>query len=333
MNLEQVNKLATTQEIPGEKSSSNVSTFVKKEEKSYVRRYAMTEGRRRVWLENFKPEDGYSIMFPPSRLMSGQEAAKEPARREKAKVLIACLVIALILLLLYPLIRFTLSRLVIGDVRVEGNSIYTADELLAAGGLSIGDRLPILSVNTAEKTLLGNMPYIQSCNISVKLPGTVIFEVEDEIPFAYTEMFGEYYALSSELKVLERADSNIGFSELLYVKLPFAERAVVGEQIQISENEDGEYIKTFFSLLSESDLCGRVDIVYFDEKYDIVASVDGKYRVLFGSPFDMKLKMATVSKIIDENSDACQSNGIVDVRVVEIAGIIINADIDPDSRE
>lgn len=333
MNLQQVNKLATTQEIAGEKTSSNVSTFVKKEEKSYVRRYAMTEGRRRVWLENYKPEDGYSIMFPPSRMMNRQEAVKDPAKREKAKVLIACLVIALILLLLYPLIKFTLSRLVIGDVRVEGSSAYTADELLAAGGLSIGDRLPIFSVNTAEKTILDNMPYIKSCNISVKIPGTVIIEVKDEIPVAYTEMFGEYYALSVDLKVLERADSKNNFSELLYVKLPFAKLAVVGEQIQISEKEDGEYIKTFLSLLSESDLYGRIDIVYFDEKFDIVASVDDKYRVLFGSPFDMKLKMATVSKIIEENSEICQTNGIVDVRVVGVAGIIVNAEIDPNCRE
>lgn len=314
-------------------NTSNVSTFVKREEKTYVRRYAMSEGQRRVWLENHKPGEEDSIMFPSMRSLKAEEAASDDDRREKAKILMICLGIALVLLLLYPIAKLAASHLVIEEIRIEGSTMYTAEQLLSAGGLKVGDGMPILTADTAEETLLSNLPYIQSCNISFELPNTLIFNLTDEVAAVYTEIYGEYYALSSSLRVLERAESSDSFSHLLYIEIPRVTHAVVGEQLEFDSGETGDYIAEFLSLLSESDLQGRVGRVYFDQKFDIVASVDGKYRVMLGSPADMKLKLATVSKMIEENAEECTGNGLIDVRVVELAGIVINTDLDPDARE
>lgn len=313
-------------------NTTNVSTFVKREEKTYVRRYAMSDGARRVWLENHKPGEEYSIMFPSKKALRTEEV-NDTDRREKAKLLMICLGIALVLLLLYPMAKLAASHLVIEEIRVEGSSIYTSDELLEAVGLKVGDGMPLLSANTAEQTLLSNLPYIHSCDISFELPNILIFDLTDEVAVVYTEIYGEYYALSSELRVLERADSKENYSHLLYIEIPRVTYAVVGEVLVFDGTEDGDYIVEFLSLLDDSELQGRLGKVYFDQKFDIVASVDGKYRVLLGSPADMKLKLATVSKMIEENADECTSNGLIDVRVIEVAGIVINTDIDPETRE
>ena len=174
MNLEKVNKAAMPQTNIERDKPSGVSTFVKKEEKTYVRRYAMTQGRRRVWLENFKKGDELAIMFPSTRKYRSEEEKSDPERRQKAKILIACLVVGLVLLLLYPLVRFTMSQLVIDEVRVEGNTMFSTDELLIASGLGLGDRLPMLSADAAEERVLSAMPYIKSCNITVELPNILI---------------------------------------------------------------------------------------------------------------------------------------------------------------
>lgn len=313
-------------------NSPNVSTFVKREEKTYVRRYAMSEGSRRVWLENHKPGEEYSIMFPSMKTLRAEETA-DTDRREKAKLLVICLGIALVLLLLYPMAKLAASHLVISEIRVEGSTIYTADELLEAGGLKLGDGMPLLTADTAEQNLLSNLPYIHSCNISFELPNILIFDLEDEVAVVYAEIYGEYYALSSDLRVLERAGSKDSFADLLCIEIPRVTYAVVGEQLIFEGTEDGDYIVEFLSLLDESELKGRVGKIYFDRKFDIVASVDGKYRVLLGSPSDMKLKLAAVSKMIEDNDDVCTSNGLIDVRVIEVAGIVINTDIDPAARE
>ncbi len=333
MNLEKVNKAAMPSANVEREMPSGVSTFVKKEEKTYVRRYAMTQGRRRIWLENFKKGEELEIMFPSTRKYRSEEETNDPERRQKAKILIACLVVALVLLMIYPLARFVASQLVVGEVLVEGNQRYTADELLSVSGLSLGARLPILSTDNAEQRVMSEMPYVSSCNISVNLPNVLIIEIEEENAVVCAEMFGEYYALSSDMKVLERADDRESFAELLYIELPYAIRAVVGERLVFLDGENGNYIVNFLELLSQSELSGRVNKIYFDKKFDIVASIDGKFRVLFGSPSDLKMKIAATAKMIEENAEKCGESSIIDVRVVEIAGIVLDADIDPNVRE
>ena len=333
MNLEKVNKAEIANTAVERDKPSGVSTFVKKEEKTYVRRYAMTQGRRRVFLQKYKKGNENSIMFPSTRKYRMEEDANNPERRQKAKILIACLVIALVLLLLYPLGRFAMSQLVISDVVINGNANYSADELLAASGFSLGDRLPIFLVDKAEEKMLSEMPYIKSCNITVKLPNVVSIEVQEDQAVVFTELFGEFYALSRDMKVLERTESPEKFATLLYIELPFVKRAVVGEKLGFEDGESGKYIVNFLELISESELSDRIGKIYFDKKFDIVASIDGKFRVLFGSPADMKMKIAATAKMIEENSDKCGESSIIDVRVVDIAGIVLDADIDPNERE
>ncbi len=333
MNLEKVNKSQIANTAVEREKPSGVSTFVKKEEKTYVRRYAMTQGRRRLWLENFKPGDEMAIMFPSTRKYKQEEEANDPARRQKAKILIACLVIALVLILLYPLARFAMSQLVISEVVIKGNGIYTEEELLKASGFGIGDGLPIFSTEDAEVRILSKMPYVKSCKVAVELPNILTVEVEEEKAVVCTELFGEYYALTSDMKVLQRDDTLESFADLLYIELPFAKRAVVGEKLIFEDGEKGNYIVNFLELISKSELDGRVGKVYFDKKFDIVASVDGKFRVLFGSPSDMEMKIAATAKMIEENADRCGESSIIDVRVVEIAGIVLDAGIDPNVRE
>ncbi len=313
-------------------NASNVSTYVKKEEKTYVRRYAMSEGKRRRWLENHKAGQEDAIMFPSMKAINAEEATLDD-RREKAKILMICLGVALVLLLLWPMARFAASHLVVEDVRIEGTTLYSGEEILKAAGIGIGDSLPIFKAKNIEGSLKNSLPYLKNCSVSFDLPGTVIITLNDESPAFCAEIFGEYYAMSADLRVLERADTRDSFSKLIYVELPHVSRAVVGEKIVFADGDDCDHITEFLTLLSQSELDGRVEKVYFDKKFDIVACVDSEFRVMFGSPSQMKLKMATVAKMIGDNAEKCETGGIVDVRVAEIAGIVINADIDPMARE
>lgn len=331
MNIIKQNKPAAD---PSEVKSnnSNVSTYVKKEEKTYVRRYAMSEGRRRLWLENHKNGQEDAIMFPSMKGINAEEATLED-RREKAKVLMICLGIALVLLLLWPMARFAASHLIVEDVRIEGVTAYSGEEILDAAGLDLGDKLPLFKAKGMESSLRESLPYLKNCEVTFELPGTVIITLTDESPAFCAEIFGEYYAISADLRVLERADVSNSFADLIYIDLPQVSRAVVGETIEFADGDDCDHITEFFTLLAQSELDGRIDRVYFDKKFDIVACVDSEFRVMFGSPSDMKLKLGAVARMVYDNAEKCETGGIVDVRVVEIAGIVINAGIDPTARE
>ncbi len=313
-------------------TASNVSTFVKREEKTYVRRYSMTKKKVSRWICNNYNADEYSLTHPSTRRFKAEEAASDPARRAKAKVLMVCIGLALVMLMIIPAVKLTSAHLVIENIRVEGDTLYSENELLYAAGLAVGDGLPLLKANEAEEAVLNNLPYVQSCEISFELPNVIVFELIDESPAFYTEIEGEKYILTASLRVLDRTDDEVLLKGLPLVELPRVSKAVVGEDL-VLEGTSGEYITEFFKILNRSELKGRVGRLYFDKKFDIVTSVDGKFRVLWGSPIDMELKFATVSKMIEENGDACLTAGIIDVRVANVSGIILDANIDPEVRE
>ena len=313
-------------------TASNVSTFVKREEKTYVRRYSMTKKKVSKWIDNNYNADAYSLTHPSTRQFKAEEATSDPARRAKAKILIACVGLALVMLMIIPAIKLISAYLVIEEIRVEGETFYSEDELLSAAGLDMGAGLPLLKAGQAEAAVLNNLPYVQSCEISFELPNVIVFDLVDETPAFYSEIEGEKYILTSSMIVLERTDDESMLYGLPFVELPRISKAVVGEELVLEETSI-DYIAEFFRLLNKSDLNGRVGRIYFDKKFDIVASVDGKFRVLWGSPNDMELKFATVSKMIEENGDACLTAGIIDVRVANVSGIILDANIDPEVRE
>ena len=196
----------------------------------------------------------------------------------------------------------------------------------------MGDELPLLTSDDAEAALLYNLPYIKSCDISIEFPNVLIFKPVDEVPELYAEIEGLYYIMTSSMRVLDFVESEEDLTGLLRIELPRVSKAIVGEEI-ILEGTSCEYITEFFKLIDESKLNGRLGIVYFDKKFDLVTSVDGKFRILLGSPSDMELKIASVVKIIQDNEDKCLSSGIIDVRFTDVCGIILDASIDPNTRE
>ena len=332
MNGSKMNKSVIRRDSVQNRISSNVSTLVKQEEKTYIRSYTMTKKKRLEWIDNnFKGEDEL-ILHPSLREFRATEAASDPEIRDKAKLMIFCIGIALVLLLAILALKISATYLVIGDVRLEGSSLYTETEILDAGGLVKGGSLPLLRSSTTENSILENLPYVQSCEISFELPNVMIVNIIDEVPALCAEINGEYYILTYSLRVLERMTENKDFSDYIYVELPQVTKAMVGEEL-VLDGTGIDYITEFFELINSSTLKDRLGVVYFDKKFDIVASVDGKYRVLFGSPSEMALKIDAVALMIAENDEKCSASGIIDVRITNVCGIINDADIDPNSRE
>jgi hypothetical protein len=87
------------------RSTSNVSTYVKREEKNYVRRYSMTKKRRSKWIDNNLEWDEDSFLYPSLRKFKAEEAASDPDKREKARILLVSLCAALVMILLIIVIK------------------------------------------------------------------------------------------------------------------------------------------------------------------------------------------------------------------------------------
>jgi cell division protein FtsQ len=315
--------------VGGEKSPN--------EKPRYVRQYVMHKRHKRTYGDS-RPEPIFTqpeIMEKPTN--TEEQIAKELAekqKKQKAKKLLFLCIIAFILVLLYPLFRLVSNVFVINEVIIEGECPYSAEELLAASGLVQGGDLFGNDYDEAAQRALQKLPYLRSCKLESKLPNKVVFSVVSGDAVIYTEVAGEYYALSAALRVLERSSEPTAFiaSGLVYASMPPMAVSLVGEHVKLSGGRDGSYITELLDALADSDLDGRVSRIFFEEKFDIVISVDARFRVKLGGPEDMTLKLHAAQRVIEECGFALEEKGIIDVSDPQRPTSLKKNDVDINSR-
>ena len=307
------------------------------EKPRYVRQYVMRKRHKRTYEES-RPEPVFTQPEVIKKTANKEEQiAKELAekqKKQKAKKLLFLCIIAFILVLLYPLFRLVSNVFVIKEVVIEGESRYSAEELLAASGLALGDDLFGTDYDEAARLALAKLPYLRTCRVESKLPNKVVFTVVSGEAAIYTEVAGEYYALSAALRVLERSSEPSTFiaSGLVYASLPPTAVSLVGEHIKLSGGVDSSYITEFLDVLAESPMNGRASRMFFEEKFDMVISVDARFRIKLGSPDSMKLKLHAASRVIEECGFTLEEKGIIDVSDPERPTSLKKNDVDINAR-
>jgi cell division protein FtsQ len=307
------------------------------EKPRYVRQYIMRKRHKRTYEES-RPEP----VFTQPELIKKHESEEEQIAKEleqkkkkqKAKKLLFACIIAFILILMYPLFRLVSNVFVINEIVVEGKCPYSAEELLAASGLVQGNSLFGNDYDAASKKTLEALPYLRSCKVESNLPDKIVFTVVSGEAVIYTEVAGEYYALSAALRVLERQSEPTEFVSkgLVFATLPPAALSVVGEYIKLSDGTDPAYITKFLDALSASSLKTRVSRMFLDEKFDMIISVDARYRIKLGSPESIERKLLVAERVIEECSFSSEEKGIIDVTNPENPTSLKKNDIDINTR-
>lgn len=297
-----------------------------------VRRYAMTRQQRAGWLGKYM-RDSESV--DPDAVGRKKKTEEDFTEKEKttAKKIIRAFVILFTLILMAGTAFFVTGRMKLETVSVEGDTRYTAAELLEASGIGYGDLL--LTARLKAKNPADSLTLLEYCRIGLSLPDTIVFEVKESVPSAYTEIFGSWFSLSSDLKVLGTSGSPEEYEEagLVRVVLPEVSLATTGSRIELSGGADSGYITDFIGMISGSDFSDRCDILYLDSKYGIVMNVDGSFRLIFGSSGKKEIKLDAARRVIEEEIAAGTASAVIDLTDPSAVGVKRVTSIDPMAKE
>ena len=67
----------------------------------------------------------------------------------------------------------------VGEIQVEGNSTYTAEEIIEASGIDTGDNLFFINQIFMGSRLTDRLPYLQTATIARVLPNKVVITVTE----------------------------------------------------------------------------------------------------------------------------------------------------------
>ena len=209
------------------------------------------------------------------------------------------------------------------NVEIRGNIRYTEEQILEACGFSPSDNLVGVDLKKAEREIIKKYPYISKVTFKRVLPSTLIITVVEDAPSYCAEIYGDYFLLSSDLRIISKHDIYEDIEVLdmpvIYLKLPLVERAVQGERIIFVKDSNYDHIVDFLSLLRGQEIYKRTDCIDVSNRYNLVLYTDGsKYRVDIGTVDNLDTKLKFVKKVIETYSP----EAIISINVERVNQIV-----------
>ena len=217
-------------------------------------------------------------------------------------------------ILLLGLLLIILPTFRIKEIRVEGNNYYTAEQIIAASELKVGQEILALDTKGGIDSIYHNCTYVKSARI-LRTPFSVRIEIVEFDHVMYTEFNGKYYSLNRDFLVLEESEDSAVFADFLYVKLPEVSALAVGAKLRFSDTDvDLSYINDMIDRLDANGTLASVTSLDVSGKNDISYVMENSCRVEFGKPGESDTKLLLVEEILSRKGGIGEMAAVIDVR-------------------
>ncbi len=215
-------------------------------------------------------------------------------------VAIAICVTAALLVVMSVMITVC-SFMRISDFDVEGTNLYEDEEIVAASGIALDEKLYSVNRKKAKENIMRQCPYVSKVDIDAVFPNTLRINVECYNPVWYVEIEGDYYSLDADFRVLEESESEQKYIDWKVTKLviPNIKAAVVGRTLTFGETDvERDAAFAFIELIKSTAFHSRLSLVDVENRFDINIGLDGVIDVYLGGSSGMQEKLRAVEKAL-----------------------------------
>ena len=242
---------------------------------------------------------------------------KRQRRRRTALYVPVCILLIIFAVLFGMNIFFKVE-----EIDVIGNSKYSAEEIIAASGISMGDYLFLVDRNEAGISICNALPYVDEVRIKKHLPDSVSIELIESVPVASIYVGGTWL-IDKNCRVLEKTvgTEDRGLMNILGIT---PEAPVLGKKLEVPEGEAlllsyaSDMLNGFFTLNIHS----AVSELDFSNVINITFIYDGRFTVAFGSMKNVMYKLELMMGAIEQSGP--NDRGKIDVSEEKVSIIYAN---------
>ncbi len=242
----------------------------------------------------------------------GRILSRNERRRKRTNVFF---IFALVLIAVFFLVFMYLNFFNIRVIEITGieNGTYTSEEILQFIGVEKGDNLINVRSGVIEESLEKRFAYIKEAKIQKKLPTTLSLELELHEPSMSVELGEDVFLLSSSAKVLDAINGDGEINEgVCSITSPFIKECIEGEQIVFENSEMLDILLDVYSAFEENGLAHRLTSLDITNKFDIKATLDSRFEIIFGTYEEADVKVSLLSAVMSGDlwTDA---SGVIDI--------------------
>ena len=190
----------------------------------------------------------------------------------------------------------------VNTVDVKCGTMYSAEDIVTASGIEIGDSILSVNRSEAEKNIKKEFTAVKKANIRKSFPSKIVIEITEYEEVLFTAVGENYYSLDTELNVVEQYDS-IETIELLGMKriyIPGVTRCITGEKLETEDDDIPEMIIELCENLMKYDLFYDISDIDFRDKFNITFTLGVEYTVKLGNILECSTKLEFLKGIIEK---------------------------------
>ena len=203
----------------------------------------------------------------------------------------------------------------VNEIQVEGNTIYTDEEIIEASGIDTGDNLFFINRSSATSRIFARLPYIQEVTaIDRNLPDTVVITVTESNSIAYVASGSGLWLIDGHCKLMGTVsmEESTGFIQVTGVE-PI--EPAIGDVMELGVEENAK-VSYLAEILTEIEVRGLKDKV---ANIDITSvanpsfEYDGRFLVKLGSKEDTQQKFGILLSAVEQL--AAGDTGTIDLSI------------------
>lgn len=196
----------------------------------------------------------------------------------------------------------------IKTITVEGESKYSAEQIIIASKISVGNNILLISEKGISKSVSKQLPYIKSVRLQRDLTGNVIITVKPDEAGYSCKLNNQYVIISKSRKVLELKDNKVkNTAQILGVESCLT---AVGEQFSIYDEKKNEQLTKLMELGNKYKL--KYSVVDLSNISDLTVMIDSRLVVKLGTSENLDNKYRHLHEMYNNIADS--EKGIIDLR-------------------
>ena len=203
----------------------------------------------------------------------------------------------------------------VNSVEVSGNVRYTAEEIIEASGIFVGDNLVALSRSRVSAAICTKLPYVENVSVKKVLPDRVVLRVSERVAAASVESSEGRWLISAQGKLLEQDD---GTARAVTVTGLTAIVPYPGGMLQVAGEEETTlgYVKQLLSQLESHGWLGQCTALDCTAATSMTLNY-GIYQVKLPRGGDYNYYLSLTESALASGSILEGVGGVLDLTVVE----------------
>ena len=224
-------------------------------------------------------------------------------RKKKRRRKIGLTVVLILLMLLAIAFLIVWKVFTVENVVVEGNELYSSEQIVEASQIQPGDNLLTVNKALAVGNIKAALPYVEDVSIARSLPDGIIIQVrESTISFAVMTDTNTCWLIGPSGKALERIEP-AAFNEYPHINGLLLSGPTMGQSVA---SPTPTALAAALDVLSELDGTGlleHISALDMEKEYDITLWYDDRYEIKLGGTDELAYKIRYLCSILDQLSE------------------------------